>query len=114
MSLQAAFPSLNACFGHAHPVAQASIVFRVTPLNVAIVSSVISKWRLNTSPMFHGALFVIPVIIHNSSRKVYRTFLLQLQCQGLWVSTYLPYALDKSPHTAILPNNMNIKENWIL
>lgn len=48
--------------------------------------------------MVNGAPFVILVIIHNSTRNVYRA-LLQLPHQELWVSTHLPHAFDKSPHT---------------
>lgn len=82
--------------------------------NLSVMSLLISMWRLSKSSMFAGLSFVIPIIIHNSTGKIYRAFLLQLQCQRRWVSTHLPHALDKSPDTAILPTYRSRKENWIL
>lgn len=47
--------------------------------NLSVMSSVISMWRLSKSSLLTGYLFVIPIIIHNSTGKIYRAFLLQLQ-----------------------------------
>lgn len=49
--------------------------------NLSVVSSVISMWRLSKSSLFTGSSLVIPTIIHNSTGKISRAFLLQLQCQ---------------------------------
>ena len=86
---------------------------RATVQNAALVSPVTSKQRLSKYPVFNGAPFVIPVGTHNLTRKVDRVFLLQLQCQGLWVSTHLLHALDKSPHTSLLPVCTNREEKGI-
>lgn len=37
-------------------------------------------------------MFLILILVHNPSRVRHR-FVLQLQCEGLWVSTHLPHAL---------------------